>query len=191
MNPLLTKEGARGRLLTRHCKTSSDPSFVRRGTLDERFIGSRRLPLAPYQGAPGCCGLEASLSLDTPPQRRRLLGMNGLSSATPIATHYTRKAFSWTASAIVPVPELPKVHLAPAEVVRDFAIIAKPRPSTSFSQAAPFVSPLPSIGLMLVAGLAGGRIGVRLGSRVSKLVTQRKPAQGSRRKDAATLGYGT
>jgi hypothetical protein len=35
-NPLLTKEGARGRLLTRRFKTSPDPSLVRRGTLDER-----------------------------------------------------------------------------------------------------------------------------------------------------------
>src|SRR5262245_15607715 len=32
--PLLTKEGARGRLLMRHCITSPDPSLVRRG-----FIG--------------------------------------------------------------------------------------------------------------------------------------------------------
>jgi hypothetical protein len=39
MNPLLAKEGARGRLLPAHSKTSSDPSFVRRGTL-----ASRRLP---------------------------------------------------------------------------------------------------------------------------------------------------
>jgi predicted acyl esterase len=45
MNPLLTKEGARGRLLTRSSQTSPDPSFARRGTLDERFIG--RSPLLP------------------------------------------------------------------------------------------------------------------------------------------------
>jgi len=52
MNPLLTKEGVRGRLLARHCRTSPDPSFVRRGTLDERFIGSAGRLLGPvYRGA--------------------------------------------------------------------------------------------------------------------------------------------
>jgi hypothetical protein len=34
------KEAARGRLSTAAFHTSPDPSFVRRGTLDERFIGS-------------------------------------------------------------------------------------------------------------------------------------------------------
>src|SRR5262249_10841194 len=69
VNPLLTtKEGARGRLHTRHSKTSPDPSLVRRGTLDERFIASSRLLLAAlrrcsaqaYRGArlrlPGIAG---------------------------------------------------------------------------------------------------------------------------------------
>jgi hypothetical protein len=41
MNPLLTKEGDRGRLLTRRCITSPDPSLVRRGTAVELFIGRR------------------------------------------------------------------------------------------------------------------------------------------------------
>jgi hypothetical protein len=39
MNPLLTKEGARGRLSTAAFQTSPGPSFVRRGTFDGRFIG--------------------------------------------------------------------------------------------------------------------------------------------------------
>jgi hypothetical protein len=54
MNPLLTnltKEGARGRLLTRRFETSPDPSLARRGTPVERFIGSSRRSLAAYRGA--------------------------------------------------------------------------------------------------------------------------------------------
>ena len=39
-SPLLTKEGARGRLLTRHFETSPDPSLVRRGTPAEPFANA-------------------------------------------------------------------------------------------------------------------------------------------------------
>jgi MtN3 and saliva related transmembrane protein len=71
VNPLLTKEGARGRLLTRHCKTSPDPSLVRRGTLTALFIGSVIMLC-------GCEGLAVhdTASLLIPRfQRSEVLGM--------------------------------------------------------------------------------------------------------------------
>jgi len=70
VNPLLTKEGARGRLSDATFQTSPDPSLVRRGTLVERFIGSSaRLLRARIEGCqPG--DLPREMPLDTRPERR-------------------------------------------------------------------------------------------------------------------------
>src|SRR5262245_9001571 len=66
MNPLLGKEGARGRLLMRHCITSPDPSLVRRGTFNDVFIGRRghEPPFIGYNGGapaarPSICSTRA------------------------------------------------------------------------------------------------------------------------------------
>jgi hypothetical protein len=62
LNSLLTKEGVRRKLLTRQFKTSPDPSLVRRGTLDERFIGgSPPFDWAQDTRIEGCAALQTKL----------------------------------------------------------------------------------------------------------------------------------
>jgi hypothetical protein len=118
MNPLLAKEGARGRLLTRPSKTSPDPSFVRRGTLDERFIGSSGPSFGPpFDGAQDrriegyfARAVNCLQSLDTRPEKMSATRDERISDTA--ADFFTNSASLWRPGQLMTVSRLTRARRA-------------------------------------------------------------------------------